>query len=686
VKRWQKLLFPLLLLSVMIPSTTGAAPYEGYNYSWKGEAAPAPVPYLAEKQLTGEELGIGGFNSPEDMYITPDSNLYILDTGNNRIVQMDQEQRIVQIIDGFDYQGKREVFLAPQGIFVHTNGHIYVADTGHKRIIELTGSGQLVRIIGEPHSDVLPVQFVYNPVKLVVDSSDRLYVVAKGVFDGILQFDNEGKFIGFMGVNKVQYNAADLFWKQLMTAEQRSKMQLFIPVEFNNVAIDDEGFIYATTAEAYSEQPVKRLNPSGVDVLRRGGYFSPKGDIVFTSGGIRSGSPAMIAVTVDRNGIYSVLDNTRGRIFTYDRDGKLMYQFGQLGEQKGTFKMPASIRMMGNVMVLLDKGRNQLVYLKPTLYGETIRDAVIFTDLGKEEMAVKSWQRALELNNNLEIAYLGVGKAELRQGHNFEAMSNFKLGMHTEYYSRAFERYRKDFLWKHFGTLVTILIGAVVLLVVVRRVVKSRGEKEPGTAAIAWYTVFHPFKGYWELKFEKKGRIWFALLLLAVLALLYILKRKYTGFIFNPLVGTEQVNPLDEIKFILLPFFLWCIANWSLTTLMDGEGKFKEIVMATAYALVPLVVVQLPLILLSNIVTVQEASFYHLIESIAFIWFIGLLFVGMLTVHQFSASKTVVTMLLTLVVIGILIFLGLLFFSLLQQIISFVTTIYQEIVFRIGEG
>jgi len=688
MNHWRKwlLMFPLaaLLCGWAAPAAL-AAPYEGYNYSYWNEPEPAPVPYLPDRQITGQQVSAGPFNAPEDLFVTQDGHIYVADTGNNRIVRLDANWNVTRIIDSFDNNGKEDGFSAPSGLFVTGDGHLFVADTNNKRIVELTAEGELVRVIGPPEADVLPENFSYQPIKLVVDLAGRLYVVGRGVFDGIMQFNAGGTFTGFIGVNKVRYSPVELFWKTVLTREQRSKMVLFIPVEFNNVDIDEEGFIYATTAEQNSTAPVKRLNPSGDDVLKRNGYRPPMGDTRWSFTSAMPGSSQIVAVTVDEKGIYSILDRTRGRVFTYDRDGKLMYIFGLNGEQKGTFKIPVDIDMLGDQILVLDKGLNHIVVFRPTLYGKTVRDAVIYTEIGEEEKAIAAWRKALQMNSNLEIAYIGIGKAELRQGNNLEAMKNFRLGMHLDYYSRAFERYRKEFMWEHFGTIAGGLLACVAVMIVAARIMK-RKSVEPGVVGMAWYTALHPFKGFWDLKFEKKGKVWFALVLLLLLSILYTLKRQYSGFIFNPGVDFANASILQEMTYIVLPFFLWCVANWSLTTLMDGEGKFHEIVTATAYALVPIILVQIPLILLSNMLTVQEASFYRLLETIANLWFVYLLFVGMLTVHQYSVTKTLATMLLTLIVIGIIVFLGLLFFSLLQQMMSFGTTVYKEIVFRMAEG
>ncbi|ANY70255.1 hypothetical protein BBD42_29945 [Paenibacillus sp. BIHB 4019] len=200
-------------------------------------------------------------------------------------------------------------------------------------------------------------------------------------------------------------------------------------------------------------------------------------------------------------------------------------------------------------------------------------------------------------------------------------------------------------------------------------------------ARYSLHVAFHPFDGFWDLKYENKGKLRIALAILLAVTVTMILKRQYAGYVVNynhPL----ELNSFDELKYIVLPFLLWCVANWSLTTLMDGEGKFKEIVIATGYALLPLILIYLPNMLLSNVITLREASFYYLLESAAALWFVWLLFIGTMTVHQYTVTKTIMTMLLTVVVMGVIIFLGLLFFSLIQQIVSFVYTIYQELSLR----
>jgi hypothetical protein len=168
---------------------------------------------------------------------------------------------------------------------------------------------------------------------------------------------------------------------------------------------------------------------------------------------------------------------------------------------------------------------------------------------------------------------------------------------------------------------------------------------------------------------------------LFLVAVTNILGSQYSGFlvhVYNP----ETMNSFMEIVYVIVPVLFWCVANWSLTTLMDGEGKFVEIFTSTCFALLPLVIIQFPWIWLSNLVSLQETAFYYFSNSVAVLWFVYLLFIGNMTVHQFSPSKTIGIMMLTLVAMGFMAFISLLFFSLVQQIVAFISVIYQEFVMR----
>jgi hypothetical protein len=195
------------------------------------------------------------------------------------------------------------------------------------------------------------------------------------------------------------------------------------------------------------------------------------------------------------------------------------------------------------------------------------------------------------------------------------------------------------------------------------------------------YVIFHPFDGFWDLKRERRGRMDAAIIILALLSLVFVMERQLTAFLFNG-YKTDEINLYREILGVVVPFILWCVANWCLTTLMDGEGNFKDIVIATAYALVPLLIFKFSLIIMSYFITVEEGTFYRFFQSLSFIWSSALIVLGTMVTHQYSMGKTLITILFIFVGMGLMIFIGLLFFSVIQQMISFVATVYNEIILR----
>lgn len=195
------------------------------------------------------------------------------------------------------------------------------------------------------------------------------------------------------------------------------------------------------------------------------------------------------------------------------------------------------------------------------------------------------------------------------------------------------------------------------------------------------HLIFHPIDAFWDLKSDQRGRLTVAFGALALTIIMMILQKQYAGFLVN-YIDPRTINSIGEIATVAVPFFLWCIANWAVTTLMEGEGKFREIFLATGYSLIPIILIYVPIIIISRFMVQEETAFYYLFNSIAFFWFVLLLFIGTMTVHQYTVIKTILTMLLTVIVMGIIVFLGALVFSMLQQLYEFGYNIYRELIFR----
>lgn len=198
------------------------------------------------------------------------------------------------------------------------------------------------------------------------------------------------------------------------------------------------------------------------------------------------------------------------------------------------------------------------------------------------------------------------------------------------------------------------------------------------------YIMIHPFDGFYDLKFEKRGSMKSAGILYLLFVLSVIIKRQLTGYLFNP-NDTEDMNFFLECSLAILPYILWCVSNWCITTLMDGEGKFSDIVKATGFALTPYTIFNIISVIASQFLTLEESSVYGLITAIAMIWSFGLVFLGMLTTQQYSLLKGIAAALITLVGMAIILFLSFLVFYLAQQLVNFIRELWSELSFRLNE-
>lgn len=455
-----------------------AMPYDSYNYSYWVYPVRSPAPYLPDRVMTGKELGVGEFNNPRDLFVTQDNQIYVADAGNNRIVIFNEDWSVDREIDSFRNAGQIDKFNNPIGVFVTEDGTLYVADRDNRRIAILNSDDRLVGIIENPESEILPNDYVFEPIKVSVDTAGRVFVVAQGVYEGIMEFSPEGQFEAYTGTNLVSPNMADYFWRIVSTQAQRAQMVQFIPTEFSNLDIDERNFIYATNIDANTNEPIKRINAFGNDILKRHGYHNVAGDLRYDRTGSDQGTSRLTDIVVAGAGKYSALDSRNGRIFTYDDEGNLLYIFGAIGTQKGTFRTPVAIDLLKDQYLVLDRGRATITTFSPTLFGKLVNDAVYYQYEGIMEEAADAWAEVLKLNANYELAYMGLGKSLLRQGKHKEALGMFELGMDKEYYGIAYKRYRRDVLkesYEIFFTVVTIAAVAYVGLFLYGRARRKRG-------------------------------------------------------------------------------------------------------------------------------------------------------------------------------------------------------------------
>lgn len=483
LKKITAFLLALLVAVLSVPSSSQASelPYITYNYDYWEDIVYTPAAYVPLHAIAGNSLSyegenIGNFSSPQDLCKSPSGDIYIADTGNNRIVILDNSmKKVKQIITTFNNNGKEDSFNAPYGVAVSEKNQLYIADSQNHRIVVLNKDGSFKKIVENPTSEVLADDFVFTPLKVSVDYADRVYCIAQKMFEGIMVFENNGQFTGFFGTINVEISLWEKFWKKIATKEERSKQQLYIPTEFTGIDIDQDGFVYASNIDSTGIQGVRRLNPKGQDVIKKGTNKNVGGDLQIDGNTEYAGPSQFTDVVYRENGIYSCLDRKRGRIFTYDHEGNLLYIFGGLGSQAGTFSMPVAIESVGSNLLILDAATGEISCFEVTEYGRLINEAVALRYDGDESQAVALWKRVLELDENNELANTGIGKAYLTAGDYVQAMKYLKLGMSRNYYSTAYKRYRNEILTENASVFLTVVALVILAGIVWKRFRKKKG-------------------------------------------------------------------------------------------------------------------------------------------------------------------------------------------------------------------
>ena len=212
---------------------------------------------------------------------------------------------------------------------------------------------------------------------------------------------------------------------------------------------------------------------------------------------------------------------------------------------------------------------------------------------------------------------------------------------------------------------------------------KAWWAKYKDSLRYALHVITHPFDGFWDLTREHRGTLAAANTFLVLFLITRVLKLLLTSFQFIS-APVQHINVFEEMGSLLLPFLILCLANWAMTTLFDGKGRFKDIYIGMCYALVPYILIQLPMILVSNILTFEEGSLYSVMLSISVIWCVFLVFVGLMEIHDYGPGKTFIFIIVTIVGAAVIIFLILVFFSLLSDAFGFFVSLYREGSYRLN--
>ncbi|MCR4989346.1 MAG: hypothetical protein K6A38_00575 [Lachnospiraceae bacterium] len=497
MKKVFKKLFAIVLSSVtvaLIPLSAfaGDAAYEEtsytYNLDYWGDVQDSPDFYTVCKVFTSTELGLDvKLKSPEGLFVSGDL-LYLCDTGNNRIIEIkrvsSEKLEVQRIIDSFK-GADNNTFNQPTDIAISEDGNFFIADKGNARVLKLDKDFNFLLEFVKPVDNTLDPTLVFQPSKLSVDTAERVYCIATGINKGLIKYEPDGTFSGFVGATKVTFDFMDYLWKKFATQVQRAQMESFVPTEYDNLYMDHEGFVYACTGAVTREDlradkadAVRKINLMGNDIMVRNGEWPIYGDIHMGSGGGYEGPSYFSDVTVFPNDIFVCLDRNRGRCFGYDDQGHMVFAFGGNGNMDGYFRRPVAIEHFDHDLLVLDTLDCAITVFVPTHFGSLVYKAIEEFDQGHYVVSGEAWEEVMKLNGNYDLAYIGIGRSLLRQERYKEALRYFEVKYDDENYSKAYKQYRKEWVEDHIVIIVVVLLALFLVPMAIGKYKSIKHEME----------------------------------------------------------------------------------------------------------------------------------------------------------------------------------------------------------------
>ena len=675
-------------------------PYTTYTY-WEGYANKTPVKTKATHKaigtIEGNLLGIGSFTELQHM-VSYGGLLYVLDSGNSRIVVLDSDYNVKEQITGFDYEGERIEFKGAMGIFADESG-LYIADTLNKRLL-CTKDGEIFKIITKPDDPTVPETFDFAPTKLVRDNNGYIYLLCQGSYYGMMVFSENYEFFGFFGANNVTTTFSnalkDLITSLFETEEKHNASVKQLPFSLIDICIDSEGFVTGLTGTTSGQ--LKRFGFSGTNILIKNANFTSTSSNGFNFADYPVSFVNMLskyrvpltstfcALAADENGYYYIIDGTHGRIFMYDTACNILSVFGggkQKGDQLGTFISPSSVCVYGDDLLVSDFFTGKITRFNITEYGKLLMNANTLTLKSKYEDAKPYWEEIHAQDKNCQLAYRGLAKAALKEKDYKTAMAYAKSGLDRETYAQAFEQARNEFISNNFWWIAILAVGLVALAVAFvvqsrkRSLVLIKNEK----LRVALRTTIHPFESLQNIKYKKMGSVAIATAFMLLFYVATILAELNGGFMFkiNDLSKFNAILPLIGTVGIVI---LWTVANWLVCILFEGKGNIKDIYCASCYCLLPLIFYNFAYIILSNVLIPSANSPFELFSTICYLLTAVLLLLMITVIHDFSFFKAIGTAIATIIGMAIVAFIIFSMLTLWQEILGFILSVFNEVTLR----
>lgn len=658
--------------------------------------------YEAIRQINASSLGVEKLEGITDIYCEPEGNIYLLCGKSSEILVLNQNYEFVSKLEIYDEDGDTYDFTGAEGIYVNKKKEIFVADTINGRVLVANPEGIVTKCLEAPVSDVIPEDFYFQPKRVMEDEQGYFYVLSSGCYYGALLYSSEYEFLGFYGANEVESTILDTLsylWELLTSNDEKKSQQVqVLPYTVIDLAIDNDGYIYTCTGlrdyDQLGKGQIRKISPGGSNILYHrdfdgtasssSNYNFLETEIVRRLGYMRNQN--LVALDVSSYGNIYVLDTTYGKIYMYDQDCNLLTVFGGgtgTGTQLGTFQSPVALAVNGNDILVADSKSSSLTLFKLTSFGETLIQAQELYFNSNYIEAMPYWKTILSQDGNSRLAYRGLAKAYYIQGDMDNALKYSKLGMDYATYDNAHQEQITDFVRGNFIWLFLLLIAIIVALVVALLKIRKRETPLIRNKKLHCFLsmMIHPFQTFHDVKYKKYGSMKIAVAVTVSLLLSAILKHTCCGFLFRR-SDAESYSALFTVAQTAGLIVLWSVANWAISTIMDGKGRLKEVYIVSSYAMLPLVLYNLVYVLLSHVVNVESVDAIIGFRVIVLIYTFFILCVGIMAIHEYDFPKFLWTSFVAVLIMALVVFIGFIIVILIQQLGNFLYSVFMEVVYR----
>ena len=624
-----------------------------------------------------------GLVNPKDIFYSEDS-LYVADSGNGRIAVIDIEtENITYIGEG--------ILSEPSGIFVDEQGTVYVADPQLEAVVIFDSGGSETGRIERPDSFLFGNENKFEPKNIVVTSQGNMFVAGYGSYSGLMRFDKNGVFQGFFAPNKRELTFLEAVQELIFTERQKEQMVVRIPRAIENIDLADRDMIYSVTQGEYT--PGSLYNGNKVQNFLK---LHNMGSINILSDDTMVEEWNFTDVANGNNGNVYALTST-GLIYEYDSSGNLIFSFGGRAvssDRAGLFTVAAAIDTDENgIIYVLDEERAFVQTFYPTQFAEITHNAISELDSGNYKSSEEIWGSLLRLNGNSSIAHLGYGKALLRQGRYSEAMQHFKICKDKEYYSQAFWEIRSSWLNRNAGYIIIAVVLLSAVIVIRNRIIRKkpkngtqRIKKAPSGTFGDFLYIFnmlrHPLDSYYEIKHKRKGSLVSATIIYIVIFAVFVADLLFRGYLFST-IGIKDLPFFSVPLMFFIPLALWLFGNNMIASINDGEGDFKSIYVASAYMTAPYLVLTPIAIVMTYLLSLNEAFLVNLVWITGVIWTGVLLVMSVIEIHNYSFGQAVKNLLLILFFMVMAVVSIAIIYLIWTQVLGYLSDVFGEATYRI---